>query len=776
MKIFYISLPFEQTNSGDVDYCLRSVEFFRMQGVAAEYVTSSKITNYDNDKAQSLMESLSKDKNNQIKFEKALETFYEDLDRQKLASDVKQYLISDSAANKVLNLQLRPPESGFLLSIEDLRELKESGLRIITTCHEYKLNDSRPWLQWAINKYLDVAEEKYFFSKADSTASLTTATQLSPLSETLEQNALEIIHKFTTVPPTVADNISYFSDAVRPPNIITFGMIRNNKGFEESIVIAKAITTHIECKKHNVRVILTGSSGDEFPLVTKIIMAKFGFEGEDIQQTISTGLKDLADNAGVEELLRSLPNSGQLPNLDLQTQVEITNLSLIQLFIQEATKKFVEVLPIDIFLDISEEELPLIFAKAKYAAKYDEKGWANNASSLINILRFGCVLYTGNGMCTDQEDLIKNAMVLPPRQYCLKSDSALKESEVTSKTMQSKINKIHKTHFATTVKNPSPEQDLIQAIDVLNDVAIRERWLDASVASGRLLSNYDNQATLKAAEKLLKYFTPSAITIPMIYNFIDLFPDLTEYSQEIRLLKRNLDEGSSYRAGLAIEAIGRVAMSCPEVSVPAIEAIKSVLTEGCAHAQGIAIDVISSILNAYPKMHVRMVEVFRTSFTEGCSYIIGIVIQAVGKIALSHPEMSETIIKMLQPILTEGCNHTKEITIQSIGEIALSQKVRIKTVKDTKNQEQAAQTEESLNIGKHLPALDRDEEALDAYGRTILRQACKSDAIDDSSHIYNEPLDSLPLLESLNEDGTYSIKTELAGDETPCKSIGYAEG
>lgn len=52
-----------------------------------------------------------------------------------------------------------------------------------------------------------------------------------------------------------------------------------------------------------------------------------------------------------------------------------------------------------------------IFKSAKYALKYDEKGWANNASSHINALANGLIVFTGWGMCTDDDVLpcrIKN--------------------------------------------------------------------------------------------------------------------------------------------------------------------------------------------------------------------------------------------------------------------------------------------------------------------------------------------------------------------------------
>ena len=97
--------------------------------------------------------------------------------------------------------------------------------------------------------------------------------------------------------------------------------------------------------------------------------------------------------------------------------------NLLQQFLIEMTKEIPEDLPIDIFLDISPENLSSLFSFAKYAIKYDDKGWSNNSSALINILNNGCILYAGWGMCTSQEvtnGLFKEAIVLTKGKYCLR--------------------------------------------------------------------------------------------------------------------------------------------------------------------------------------------------------------------------------------------------------------------------------------------------------------------------------------------------------------------
>ena len=68
---------------------------------------------------------------------------------------------------KILNPQLRPPETGFALCPSDLKALKEEGVKIALTCHEYKLNFSRRWLQTILHAYFSEAELVFFFNQKD---------------------------------------------------------------------------------------------------------------------------------------------------------------------------------------------------------------------------------------------------------------------------------------------------------------------------------------------------------------------------------------------------------------------------------------------------------------------------------------------------------------------------------------------------------------------------------------------------------------------------------
>jgi hypothetical protein len=102
---------------------------------------------------------------------------------------------------------------------------------------------------------------------------------------------------------------------------------------------------------------------------------------------------------------------------------------ILQQFVQNLSDNVIEKLPIDIYLDLTLKELAMLAAKTKYAVKYDEKGWADNASAHINTLAYGCILYTGWGMCTSKKVAEKMAIVFPKNKYSLKKDIQLDKTE-----------------------------------------------------------------------------------------------------------------------------------------------------------------------------------------------------------------------------------------------------------------------------------------------------------------------------------------------------------
>ena len=177
MKIFFVSFPFEDENSGDYDYCVSTVHAInsiKNPNVTATYITSRNVDGYNVTEAIGLLSSINAEKNEGgTLFYDALSDFYKNIQRTNIVSDIFQYITSSSIVDQssdrqnILNLQLRAPETGFLFSPGDLEYIKSEGFKVCITCHEYELNYSRKWLQTICHEYFKVADLVLFFSEQD---------------------------------------------------------------------------------------------------------------------------------------------------------------------------------------------------------------------------------------------------------------------------------------------------------------------------------------------------------------------------------------------------------------------------------------------------------------------------------------------------------------------------------------------------------------------------------------------------------------------------------
>lgn len=148
MKIYVMSLPFDERDTGDYDYCttltrgLNTVKDTSRKIASADYITGSDIDGYDARKAQELVELVDKNRGGKT-FDISLENFYSNVDRIKNAEIVIKHLSQFAGAGTVLNLQMRAPETGFLFTPEELQKIKSMGFKLCITCHEYELNSNR---------------------------------------------------------------------------------------------------------------------------------------------------------------------------------------------------------------------------------------------------------------------------------------------------------------------------------------------------------------------------------------------------------------------------------------------------------------------------------------------------------------------------------------------------------------------------------------------------------------------------------------------------------
>lgn len=679
MKIFYVSFPFDEENTGDYDYCSilsRSINEITKEDTAV-YLTGKKLGIEDQARNLIDMARTGVNQGGDI-FYKNLVDFYNSENRKNCAKLIKKIITEDISEKKILNLQIRPPETGFVLSPEDIQELKEAEIKICITCHEYKLNYGRRWLQSTLHEYFNKADKVFFFNEKDAKNADKHATHSSFLdkqqeipkdfskliiSSTLknipsflvekkftgllknftftniletdllvgkleakpakssqvtinfetntmftngnlaidglyknfkitaesikvvgvlsnfalqEADAIKLMSKdayhftheqykikyvLTKVPPTVAPNIKLDIDYClkKPPNILVFGLIREGKGFYEAIEIAKEIQNTVsflqanytpEIQKEltllsNIRVILAGKPSS-YQLLSQIINSKFSLHQEHGILCDDIDLEKYGDKEKWEKHLHkkyeSITTYSKLnffqniqksaPKISKQESDKFYEILIekqqkkpliekkddpLQQFVQALSNSVIEKLPIDIYLDLTPKELEILAANTKYAVKYDEKGWANNASAHINTLAYGCILYTGWGMCTSKEIVKKMAIIFPKNKYSLKDGMQLDKIEEEREK---------KHHFKCTDKKLPIEDKkcLITAKNIIDDIVARESSNKLGCFSENLISTGDNISTFTQAGLLLDTdFNPIKIASDLIGSLEDLY-------------------------------------------------------------------------------------------------------------------------------------------------------------------------------------------------------------------------------------------------------------
>lgn len=169
-KIFILSLPFDEVDTGDYDYCkaIESAINKNSTTYRAQYITGEDVDGYDRRKAHDLLSIISDKNTGGKQFYDSLENFYRNETRTELAQTVIDYVTKEqSPQGTLVNLQLRPPETGFLFRPQDLQQFKELGIKLWITCHEYELNYDRQWLQSLMHPYFTIADKVLFFNDQD---------------------------------------------------------------------------------------------------------------------------------------------------------------------------------------------------------------------------------------------------------------------------------------------------------------------------------------------------------------------------------------------------------------------------------------------------------------------------------------------------------------------------------------------------------------------------------------------------------------------------------
>jgi hypothetical protein len=373
----------------------------------------------------------------------------------------------DAELVQVLHLQTRYPASGNAFNREAIEAIRGEGFHVVVTIHEYVYNYRNPSDPvnnvFILDQYCDVssAERVVFLNQKDRERAIADQRARRVVTEpkfgselvgTVSSSGLQKVSRHIPVAITVrARPIRAPEILGRPPNVLLFGMIRAGKGDRAAIELAKAFNQ----RSLPHRVVVAGLPTDE-PTMKNLMEQAFGMDcvwrvvdkgawkktpfGDLFHRrawgelramiTACTDCRGVAEGeaeaarreaerdrdellpryeeliARVEALRETVSQEpkrkkGQSPSAERQ---ELNQLQReLGLFQKRLDPPRPPGLPIDLFVDVTAAELSELFQRCRYAYKQDEKGMADNASSIISCVANGCITFTSQGAVTPIE-------------------------------------------------------------------------------------------------------------------------------------------------------------------------------------------------------------------------------------------------------------------------------------------------------------------------------------------------------------------------------------
>lgn len=274
------------------------------------------------------------------------------------------------------HLMLNAPRTGFAVSQEYLIQLKQRGVTIIITAIEFAKHEDINLKQQTL-AYMKLADKIIFLDDEDKTQAINFATSRGSEITALTQASV------IPVPPTVApQNISTKKTA---SNIMCFGMLRRGKGFAHIIRLAELIKSSDEVLVNQKQIFIVGS----------VQYHQTRRNNKDYDPTLYSLLKAMypehADrfyNKTPEELVHIYTEFKDIPS----------------------------VLPIKLYLNVEEQDLPALFEQCEYSFYPAYRGATLRNSSISTSLAFTNIIYSHMDTITPQilgkQGLYHEAMVL----------------------------------------------------------------------------------------------------------------------------------------------------------------------------------------------------------------------------------------------------------------------------------------------------------------------------------------------------------------------------
>lgn len=182
----------------------------------------------------------------------------------------------------------------------------------------------------------------------------------------------------------------------RPTNILNFGLIRGQKGIDEAIELAELLKK----EGSKIKVIIAGKLFVDLNMVKNIFCRIFKVE----RSQFSDELHEALILRGNENIKGGKNNLQDIEKAIAENKnIKKFNDFCISFYKKLAAEKQDCVTNIEVHFNVEEEKLRELAMQCKYAIKFDNKGMANNASTIVSCLGFYLPTVTTQGLLTSEE-------------------------------------------------------------------------------------------------------------------------------------------------------------------------------------------------------------------------------------------------------------------------------------------------------------------------------------------------------------------------------------
>lgn len=293
-----------------------------------------------------------------------------------------------------IDIHIRPPQTGAFFMPRDIKRFQDEGFVVNLTIHEYKQNYTRPHLQEMTHALMREADSVLFFNEKDRKNAIRASQggfllsgrlipggglyALEPYDLAGKANELTVASQLLSSNPEDIEVI-----LAKAPNILSFGTIRNGKGFEEALGLAWEIKRRVQAgDKRFTSTVFVAGDPQSTALMQELFAERYGEQRlKNLQQTAPAPLAEATD---VERRAY-----WQLVKDTLEKQLLIEQ--------EPPENPFLVIYPW-----CESKVLERLKQLCKYVCRMDDMGMRNNGSAIISVLDAG-IVYTKWGCVTDEQ-------------------------------------------------------------------------------------------------------------------------------------------------------------------------------------------------------------------------------------------------------------------------------------------------------------------------------------------------------------------------------------